>query len=746
MKKHSFSLFIFYLLSAFLLSCFPALSRGQVPPNDFPEVNFDGKNISIKYDSELIFEGSFIAGADDLNYRYVPNKQGGKIDLALVFNGTGMRLEGAVYGSGQSFACESERPRKGIPIVRHTYGPVKNSRNQAVYDRAKDWLLSVDLNPKVEIRPGNPEKGKVFEFSATGYEIVLRFRPRFYQKHKGLEYFEPWTYGMWEKPIVGWCSWFAYWNRVTEKDMMHTADVLSEKLLDYGLEYIQMDDGYQRANGHPDYWLTPNEKFPSGLGALAKYISGKGFEPGIWTAVSFHQPELVPEYRDYFIKDKNGDVPEEPWVGFPVDGSNEKALDELVRPLYSGLKEMGWTYVKLDALRHLRYEGYNRHKEYFEGTRHRAQGTSRVKEESLKDEGWTAEKAFRNYVMTVKEELGDDILLMGCWGIRPELTGMIHACRIGGDGFSYAGLAQYNSFNNVVWQNDPDHIELSPEEAWRSTTVTSLTGSMYMLTDKPEVYETAYLDAARRTIPVLFTLPGQVYEVDPSRIENLEDADIEVSGSNHRPFDANLTATVDLYQLDVAKPEVGEWTLLGRTGDSKGIQGNSGDSGSVGIGFGELGLDPEKEYMVFEFWSKRYTGSFVGELPFGDIDPKYKCEVFCIRERKDVPQLLATNRHISCGALEIQRLKAQGTGLKAEGTGLKEGSGNEVGSYKLAGESEVVGGEEPYILYLTEPDGYQMSDVNLSQGKVMNSRKEGMVRVITIGGLEKGILDWELRY
>ena len=31
-------------------------------------------------------------------------------------------------------------------------------------------------------------------------------------------------------------------------------------------------------------------------------------------------------------------------------------------------------------------------------------------------------------------------------------------------GFGYGGFAQFNSFNNVVWRNDPDHIELSQPE------------------------------------------------------------------------------------------------------------------------------------------------------------------------------------------------------------------------------------------------------------------------------------------
>ena len=76
---------------------------------------------------------------------------------------------------------------------------------------------------------------------------MFRFRPRFYQKHRGLQAFEPWTYVVWPRPIVGWCSWFAFLDKVTEQDVKHTADVISEVLRPFGYEYLQIDDGYQRA-------------------------------------------------------------------------------------------------------------------------------------------------------------------------------------------------------------------------------------------------------------------------------------------------------------------------------------------------------------------------------------------------------------------------------------------------------------------------------------------------------------------
>ena len=77
--------------------------------------------------------------------------------------------------------------------------------------------------------------------------------------------------------------------------------------------------------------------------------------------------------------------------------------------------------------------------------------------------------------------------------------------------------------------------------------VTSLTGSLMMLTDKPAVYRTSAVEPAKRAVPILFTHPGQLYDVDPSRSENLSRVDAEVSGSGPRPFDAGYTPALSSY-------------------------------------------------------------------------------------------------------------------------------------------------------------------------------------------------------
>ena len=39
------------------------------------------------------------------------------------------------------------------------------------------------------------------------------------------------------------------------------------------------------------------------------------------------------------------------WVGFVMDGSQSATIASLITPVYRALRDMGWTYFKLDALR-----------------------------------------------------------------------------------------------------------------------------------------------------------------------------------------------------------------------------------------------------------------------------------------------------------------------------------------------------------------------------------------------------------
>lgn len=688
------------MIAAILVaSCGRSRPGSPAPENEAARVKIDGGKIRVRYDGREIFTGEISGVEAGVEVKVNVFRTGNAVSQTVLLTpreeGGKIRLEGTLVGGPESFPCEADRRDRGPVMVRHVSGASRSLLNRAVYDRGRDWLLSVDAGPRATVEPLDEEpESRKYGFEAEGGEIVLRFRPRFYQVHRGLKFYEPWTYRIWPRPVAGWISWFAFYDKVTEKDIVDTADTLSDVLLPFGYEYLQIDDGFQRGEGLPELWLEANAKFPQGLAFLPRYIKSKGLKPGIWTNVAFKQADFAASHPGWFVTDEAGNPARGNWVEFSLDASNAEAVAAVVKPVYRGLWEMGWEYFKVDALRHLRYEGYNAHAGYFERTKRDLVGT------------------YRGYVEAIRGEIGRDVFLLGCWGIRPELIGLIDGCRIGTDGFSYAGMAQFNSWNNVVWRNDPDHIELD-EDRYKSTLVTSLTGSILLLTDKPELYRTAAVEPARRAAPVLWTRPGQVFDVDPSRSGELGRVDSEVSGSGSRVFDASLQPTCDLFLLEVVRP-FEDWMVLGRTGESV-----------REVKFADLGLDPGKEYYVFEFWTRRLLGSFLTSFAPGPLDPLYRSQALAIRERKPHPQVLATSRHVTCGGVDLVDVRW------ADGT--------------LSGKSLVVAGD-PYELFLTEPKGYRLEAFDCPEARVLGTRKEGTVVGVTLLPGAGGTIGWSARF
>jgi alpha-galactosidase len=689
------------VVAALLLAPVPARAQATIEPANGPAiVQLTDGHLRLTYGGAVLLDAKIETSGPPADFRRFVDSGGGVVTQVLKWTalaGGRITLKGTVRGSPESFAAEAEPRRDGLPLVRHTIGQAANLRNRAVYDRRFDWVLSVDFPAGAEIAPAPAADSAVaFDISATGEEVALRFRPRFYQRHRGLSQYRPWTYQPWAGSVAGWTSWYAFFDKVTEADIKRTADVVGEELRPFGYRYLQIDDGYQRTPiGVPSHWLETNEKFPGGLAALRRYIGERGLDAGIWTNASFQDRVAAEANPRWFVRTPDGRPALGNWVGYVMDASEPSTIADLVAPVYRDLKATGWTYFKLDALRHLRYEGYNSFAEYF---------TAR---------GLDREEVFRDFVRTVRGIIGSDTYLLACWGIRPELIGLVDGVRVGDDGFGYGSFAQYNSFNNVVWKNDPDHIELSKPDAFRAATLTSLTGSALMLTDPPEVYRTPRVEAARRTAPVLFTRPGQLHDVDPSRSALLSQAAASLSGAGPRPFDADQRLVVPLYQLDIARP-FEQWTVLARTGGSESP-----------IALSDLGLAAKREYVAFEFWTHRFLGVVNDSLRPGPVDPRFQVQVFCLRVRVSHPQVVATNRHVTCGGPDLADVR-WGDGV-------------------LAGVSELVAGDV-YAIYVAEPAGYRLQAVDVEGATLIDRPTEGGARVIRLRSEHGGRATWRVRY
>jgi alpha-galactosidase len=86
-------------------------------------------------------------------------------------------------------------------------------------------------------------------------------------------------------PPMGWNSWNAYQEDISEKKIIETVDAfISTGLKDAGYTYINIDDGWaieRDLNGN----IVPDpKKFPRGMKFLADYIHSKGLKFGIYTA------------------------------------------------------------------------------------------------------------------------------------------------------------------------------------------------------------------------------------------------------------------------------------------------------------------------------------------------------------------------------------------------------------------------------------------------------------------------------
>jgi len=209
------------------------------------------------------------------------------------------------------------------------------------------------------------------------------------------------------------------------------------------------------------------------------------------------------------------------------------------------------------------------------------------------------------------------------------------------------------------------------------------------------------------------TSPGQLYDVDPSRSSELWRVDSQVSGRDPKPFDAGLTPSTHLYELEINRP-FESWVVLGRTG---------GELGE--IRFDDLGLDPKRRYEVFEFWERRHLSPAGESFAPGPIAPAFNSQVFIIRERLPHPQIVATSRHITGGGVDL---------LDAA---WKDGV--------LSGRSRVVAGE-PYEIFVTESDGWRLAGTQCDGAPALPVARRGALAVAGCAPTVSGDISWRATF
>ena len=66
----------------------------------------------------------------------------------------------------------------------------------------------------------------------------------------------------------------------------------------------------------------------------------------------------------------------------------------------------------------------------------------------------------------------------------------------------------------------------------------------------------------------------------------------------------------------------------------------------------EIGLNPEKDYLVHDFWMRHYLGVVSKHVTLLNMAPR-TAKLLCLREQQQIPQILSTDMHYTQGSVEI---------------------------------------------------------------------------------------------
>jgi alpha-galactosidase len=425
----------------------------------------------------------------------------------------------------------------------------------------------------------------------------------------------------------GWCSWYYYFQGISEAEVLTNLEFLSENTATLPVEYVQIDDGYQSEIGD---WLTPNEKFPRGLKFLADEVHTRGYKAGLWLApfLAGANSQLFGEHPDWFVQRTGG-----PAIATINWGQNCYALDLTHPDVIAWLADVfrticddwGYDYVKIDfifagAVNGVRYDpNVTRAQAYRRGL------------QAIRD------AAGNRFILACGNPMGPSVGLVDGARISPDVAPFWHPIALGDERASLSTVSTENAIRSSLtrfwmhgrlWMNDPDCLmvretdtALAGDEVRALTTIIGLSSGMVLDSDKLSKLSADRLGLISLLLPVY--------------------------GRSAVPRD--LFQTPDMPQL--FELDCGTHRLLA-------VFNWSDESAEIDV------LLPPGRWHVFELWEREYlTVCEVGvTLP---VSP-HGCRLLRLTPDLGHPQVVGSTFHITMGAMEITSEKWDGEKLRVE--------------------------------------------------------------------------------
>jgi hypothetical protein len=469
--------------------------------------------------------------------------------------------------------------------------------------------------------------------------------------------------------VNGWCNWFFTLDHFSEDEIIRNTEFAAKHLKQSGLEYIQIDEGYQKWHGN---W-EGNARFPHGMKWLATKIKSYGLKPGIWISpfVVSDTDAIIRQHPDWFLKNDDGSLKRiGPWPGentdwfknespkrYGLDITNPEAEKWFTGLIDTIVNNWGYEMIKIDFVA---WTVFSAHHFY--------------------DRSYTPAQVYAKAFDIMRKVAGDKCHLLDC-GPGNITTGITNSTRIEYDqnyGYRNDAWKQYFSgpsssagaagkryyFHKKAWVNDVDHIcidMLSLTQSQAAATLIALSGGNTMSGDRLPMLDASKLEILKKVFPS--------------------------TGENAKPIDLWDSDMQTAFAVSINR-NFAKWTVAGF------FNPDVNEKVVKRFPMQRLWLDSGKTYLCYDFWKEQFLGEVYKDLRV-NVDPG-SVTLLSFHEKKAVPQFISTTRHVMQGAVEIEDISFD--------------TANNV----LSGVSDApIGTSFSVIIYI--PDNYQWSP---KQGKL----------------------------
>jgi hypothetical protein len=605
--------------------------------------------------------------------------------------------ESALTFGGNETSNPSYLPRKNPEVMYFGLGLVSGANFHDLFDRQTDTVIQ--FTEQTVLRRNDHDDNLLDVTMTVPGNTSIRLTPDYYTKTLGIPAYTPFDDSYFKSAPMVWSSWTGYYRDVTEKDIVQNTDWLAKNLKPYGLQYVQLDDGYDEGKHDEHYWIEnwDKTKFPHGAQWLTSYIKSKGLRAGVWLVPNAYAG-AVDQHPDWYLHAKEGPIVLD-YHTPALDSSNPEVL-KFLRKLFTTLNDWGFDYYKFDG----------------EGSIPLAM--PELDTRRLFDSSVDPVVTYRNRLKVIRDTIGPQRFIEVCSAGMP-LNGMgyVNSYFNGNDVFNnwegmyslFSSISANAFFNHITAYVTPgegvelgEHMTLDQAKGKR---VPALLNEI--ATREDPVTGIGATDAEARTLVSYVALTGVAYQVGnvmldlpKDRLKLLQQTmptmpilplDLFSRGTESRDTKF-LEVHPDYYIHNY--PEILDLKVRENWGayDVVGLTNWRSEATTRKISLvDKLGLDPNSNYVAFDFWNQKLLGAFTDQITI-DIEP-HDTRVLAIHPALNRPQLVGNSRHIS-GAYSI---------LDEEWDGSKD---------KLSGTSEPIAGDA-YALWFYIPKGYKLTRVNL---------------------------------